>query len=105
VHRFQLPRLGSEFASDGNESDRFFGSSSLYFLGSVLAPRFFSQWLAQNISQQFASFAFGCTGGKRDRRGGIFMQLKMFVLSGAAVALWLVPLTALDKRSGWHKSI
>ena len=33
------------------------------------------------------------------------MQLKMFVLSGTAVALWLVPLTALDKRIGWHKSI
>jgi hypothetical protein len=33
------------------------------------------------------------------------MQLKMFVLSGAAVALWLVPLTALDKRISWHKSI
>jgi len=32
------------------------------------------------------------------------MQLKMFVLSGAAVTLWLVPLTALDKRIGWHKS-
>ncbi|CAA9329938.1 hypothetical protein AVDCRST_MAG94-1847 [uncultured Leptolyngbya sp.] len=26
------------------------------------------------------------------------------MLSGAAVALWLVPLTALDKRIGWHKS-
>jgi hypothetical protein len=33
------------------------------------------------------------------------MQLKMFVLCGAAVALWLVPLTALDKRVGWHKSM
>jgi len=33
------------------------------------------------------------------------MQLKMFVLSGAAVALWLVPSTALDKRIGWHKSM
>jgi hypothetical protein len=33
------------------------------------------------------------------------MQLKMFVLSGAAVALWLVPLAALDKHIGWHKSI
>jgi hypothetical protein len=32
------------------------------------------------------------------------MQLKMFVLSGAAVALWLIPLTVLDKRIGWHKS-
>jgi hypothetical protein len=33
------------------------------------------------------------------------MQLKMFVLSGAAMALWLVPLTTLDKRVGWHKSM
>jgi hypothetical protein len=32
------------------------------------------------------------------------MQLKMFVLSGAAVTLWLLPLTMLDKRIGWHKS-
>jgi len=33
------------------------------------------------------------------------MQLKMFVLSGAAVVFWLAPLTALDKKVGWHKSI
>lgn len=33
------------------------------------------------------------------------MQLKMWVLSGAALALWLAPLTALDKRIGWHKSM
>lgn len=33
------------------------------------------------------------------------MQLKMFVLSGAAVALWLTPLTALDKKVSWHKAI
>jgi hypothetical protein len=33
------------------------------------------------------------------------MLLKMFVLSGSAIALWLVPLTGLDKRIGWHKSI
>jgi hypothetical protein len=33
------------------------------------------------------------------------MLLKMFVLFGAAVALWLVPLTVLDKRIGWHKLI
>jgi hypothetical protein len=33
------------------------------------------------------------------------MQLKMFVLSGAAVALWLIPLTTLGKRIGWHKSM
>ncbi|WP_333168601.1 hypothetical protein [Microcoleus sp. AT3-A2] len=29
----------------------------------------------------------------------------MFVLSGAAVALWLVPLVGLDKRVSWHKAI
>jgi hypothetical protein len=33
------------------------------------------------------------------------MQLKMWILSGAAITLWLVPLTALDKRIGWHKSM
>lgn len=33
------------------------------------------------------------------------MQLKMWVLTGAAVALWLAPLVALDKRIGWHKSM
>jgi hypothetical protein len=29
----------------------------------------------------------------------------MWILSGSAIALWLVPLTALDKRIGWHKSM
>ena len=33
------------------------------------------------------------------------MQLKMWVLIGAAVTLWLAPLVALDKRIGWHKSM
>ncbi|MEG4121853.1 hypothetical protein QUA43_30850 [Microcoleus sp. N9_B4] len=33
------------------------------------------------------------------------MQLKMWVLTGAAVTLWLAPLVALDKRIGWHKSM
>jgi hypothetical protein len=76
VHRFLLPGVDSEFASDGNASDRIFGSSSLYCLGLVLAPRFFSQRLAQNFSQQSASFAVGRIGSKRDRRGGFLMQLK-----------------------------
>jgi len=31
--------------------------------------------------------------------------LKMWILSGSAIVLWLVPLTALDKRIGWHKSM
>ncbi|MEG5004264.1 MULTISPECIES: hypothetical protein [unclassified Microcoleus] len=29
----------------------------------------------------------------------------MFALSGTAFALWLTPLTVLDKRIGWHKSL
>jgi hypothetical protein len=33
------------------------------------------------------------------------MQLKMWILSGTAIALWLIPLAGLDKRVGWHKSI
>lgn len=33
------------------------------------------------------------------------MQLKMLVLSGAALTLWLAPLTALDKHIGWHKFV
>jgi len=32
------------------------------------------------------------------------MLLKMFVLSGAALTLWLAPLAALEKKIGWHKS-
>ena len=32
------------------------------------------------------------------------MLLKLFVLSGSAVILWLAPLAALDKKIGWHKS-
>ena len=32
------------------------------------------------------------------------MQLKMWILSGTAIALWLAPLTALDKKVSWHKS-
>ncbi|MEG3849821.1 hypothetical protein QT971_21020 [Microcoleus sp. herbarium19] len=105
VHRFQLPRLDSEFASDVIQSDRLFGSSSLYFVGFVLAPRFLSLRLAQDFCAKFAGFAFGKLGSDRDRCRGIFMQLKMFVLSGAAVALWLAPLVALDEKVSWHKSI
>jgi hypothetical protein len=33
------------------------------------------------------------------------MQLKMWILSGTAIALWLTPLVALDKKNGWHKSM
>jgi hypothetical protein len=33
------------------------------------------------------------------------MQLKMFVLSGSALVLWLVPLTSLNIKLSWHKAI
>jgi hypothetical protein len=105
VHRFQFSWLGSKFASDGGESDRLFGSNNTYFVGLVLAPRFFSQRLAQNISQQFASFTAGSPGNGHHRNGGFSMLLKMFVLSGSALILWLAPLTALEKKVGWHKFI
>jgi hypothetical protein len=88
MHRFQLPRLGGEFASDSDESDRLFSDNSLYFVGLVLDPGFFSQPLAQNFSQQFASFVFGCTGSKCDRRGSFFSAWEFFMLTTALE--WLV---------------
>jgi hypothetical protein len=96
--------MDSEHFSNGSEGDRIFGSS-IYFLGSLLAARFFSQWLAQDFSAKFASFASGKFGGSRDRCGGTFMQLKLWILTGTAIALWLAPLTALDKKVGWHKAL
>jgi hypothetical protein len=97
--------MDSELTPDGSEGDRLFSSSSFYFVGTVLAFGFFSQQLAQNISQQSASLTFSKFGCDCDWCGGVFMQLKMFVLSGTALVLWLAPLTGLDKRIGWHKSI
>jgi hypothetical protein len=97
--------MGSEFASDGSASDRFFGSSSFCYLGLMLGSGLFGQQSAENFCFQLAGIFTGPVGSERDRWGGFLMQLKMFVLSGAAVALWLIPLTALDKRIGWHKSI
>jgi hypothetical protein len=74
-------------------------------LGLVLAPGLLGQQSAENFRFQLAGIFTGPVGSERDRCGGFLMQLKMFVLSGAAVALWLIPLTALDKRIGWHKSM
>jgi hypothetical protein len=36
---------------------------------------------------------------------GVFMLLKLIVLSSASLTLWLVPLVGLDKKVGWHKGI
>jgi len=43
--------MDSVVAPDGSKGDRILGSSIIHFVGSVLAARFFSQWMAQNISQ------------------------------------------------------
>ncbi|MEG3963147.1 MULTISPECIES: hypothetical protein [unclassified Microcoleus] len=61
--------------------------------------------MAQNFCAKSASSVAGWLGYDNHRSGGISMQLKMWMLSGAALTLWLAPLTALDKRVGWHKSI
>lgn len=97
--------MGSEFASDVGKSDRVFSSSGIYCVGSVLAFRFLCLRLVKNFCAKLAGFTTCSAGNGNHRRGGLCMQLKMFVLSGAAVALWLVPLNALDKKVSWHKAI
>jgi hypothetical protein len=103
VHRFLTPGVGSEFASDRLSSDRISDSSKLYLLGSLLAPRFLCQWLAENFCAKFAGSFTGSLGNGDRRRGGVFMQLKMWVLSGTALILWLAPLAGLDKSIRFHK--
>ena len=105
MHRFQLPRLGSELASDGGKSDRFFSSSSFCYLGFVLAPRFFGQQLAEGFCAEFAGCTTSNTGSSDYWRGYFPVLLKMFVLSASSVVLWLAPLVGLDKRVSWHKSL
>jgi hypothetical protein len=97
--------MDSVAASDVIASDRIFCSSNLYSLGFVLAARFLCVWLAQDFSLYSPSTFAGFTGSSNHRRGGDFMQLKVWVLSGSAIALWLVPLATLDKNISWHKSI
>jgi hypothetical protein len=74
-------------------------------LGLVLAPGLLGQQSAENFRFQLAGIFAGRVGSDCDRCGGISMQLKLFVLSGSALILWLTPLTVLDKRIGWHKSV
>jgi len=74
-------------------------------VGALLAPRFFCEFVAQNFCAQFAGFIAGNPGDGYHRRGGIPLQLKMWILSGTAIALWLTPMVALDKKVTWHKAI
>jgi hypothetical protein len=97
--------MDSVVASDVIPSDRLSGSSKFYPLGFVLAFRFLNLGLAQDFCAKSASFASGFTGSSSHRRGGVSMLLKLIVLSGSAIALWLTPLVALDKKVGWHKSV
>jgi hypothetical protein len=105
VHRFQLSRLVSELASDGNESDRLFASSTRNCLDSGVAPGLLFKPVFKDINSTLAGSA-----GKRSSFfdywfGGVFMLLKLIVLSSASLTLWLVPLVGLDKKVGWHKGI
>jgi len=61
--------------------------------------------MAQDSRGYLTGFIGGNAGNGGHRRWGVFIQLKMWVLTGAAVTLWLAPLVALDKRIGWHKSM
>ena len=74
-------------------------------MGAVLVARFFSQFVAKDFSAEFASFASGNFGDGNYRCGDFSMLLKMWILSGTAIALWLAPLTALDKKVSWHKAL
>lgn len=79
--------MDSEHISNDPKNDHIFGSSNFYFVGIVLALGFFGQWLAQNFCAKFAGSLVGNTGNGAHRRGGFPMQLKMWILSGAAIAL------------------
>jgi hypothetical protein len=97
--------MDSEFASDSNEGDRFFTSSSRSRLGNVLAAGLLPGPTVKDFSHSATGTfgqRFGCV---TDRFRGIRMHLKMFVLSASAVALWLAPLSALDKKVNWHKAV
>jgi hypothetical protein len=105
VHRFQLPRLGSELASDDSKSDRLFAGSTRNCLDSGVAPGLLFKPAFKDINSTVAGSA-----GKRFSFfdywfGGVFMLLKLIVLSSASLTLWLAPLVGLDKKVGWHKGI
>src|SRR4028119_1072066 len=105
VHRFLLSGMDSEFASDGSKSDRLFAGSTRNCLDSGVAPGLLFKPVFKDINSTVAGSA-----GKRYSFfdywfGGVFMLLKLIVLSSASLTLWLVPLVGLDKKVGWHKGI
>jgi hypothetical protein len=74
-------------------------------LGDVLATGLFSQSTSKNFRPALTGTFGQQLHHDTDRFRSIFMHLKMFVLSASAVALWLAPLTALDKKISWHKAV
>src|SRR4028119_1705764 len=105
VHRFLLSGMGSELASDGLTSDRLFAGSTRNCLDSGVALGLLFKPVLKDINSTVAGSA-----GKRSSFfdywfGGIFMLLKLIVVSSASLTLWLVPLVGLDKKVGWHKGI
>jgi hypothetical protein len=74
-------------------------------LDSGVAPGLLFKPVFKDINSTVAGIA-----GKRSSFfdywfGGVFMLLKLIVLSSASLTLWLVPLVGLDKKVGWHKGI
>jgi hypothetical protein len=70
-----------------------------------VAPGLFFKPVFKDINSTVAGSA-----GKRSSFfdywfGGIFMLLKLIVLSSASLTLWLVPLVGLDKKVSWHKGV
>jgi hypothetical protein len=82
-----------------------FANSSSSRLGHVLAARLLPQSTFKNFRPPFASTFAQQFRHDTDRFRSVCMQLKMFVLSASALALWLIPLTALNKKISWHKAI
>jgi hypothetical protein len=105
VYRFQLPRLDSELASDGIQSDRLFAGSTRNCLDSGVAPGLLFKPVFKDINSTVARSASKRSSFFDYWFGGVFMLLKLIVLSSASLILWLVPLVGLDKKVGWHKGI
>jgi hypothetical protein len=105
VHRFLPSGMVSELASDSIQSNRIFAGSTRNCLDSGVAPGLLFKPVFKDINSTVAGIA-----GKRSSFfdywfGGVFMLLKLIVLSSASLTLWLVPLVGLDKKVGWHKGI
>jgi hypothetical protein len=77
MHRFLPSGMDSEFASDSNEGDRIFDSSSLYYLGLVLVARFLTQQPVKDFSPKLAGIFAGRAGNGSHRRGGVPVHLKL----------------------------